>query len=213
MLPEKVQRDGVIEYECPPRDNMNFIMKFYTVNPDLRPNPTYTDLMGIQNTNSETIELVDLYDPFNIDRTVSIRFLPWKEVTPNTIPLYISTNGNNLYISPEKTIPQNYKPYKIPMIYVLTDAIFPKENGIPVFTFSNSYGKCMPDPQGSLSIGECIVLYNANITRPEYIGKYPSILNYIKVKYGNNNNKTTNVIGIIFASIFVISILVLFWIK
>jgi hypothetical protein len=93
-------------------------------------------------------------------------------------------------------------PYKIPNIHVLA----PSDK----FTFSNSYGKCVPDPQGSLSLDQCIVLYNKNITRPEYIGKYPNILTYLRARYGEERqSKIFPIICIVGAIILLICILIL----
>lgn len=224
-LPEKISKNGSIIYSCPSRKNMDLVMVFYAINPDVKPNPTYADLIGVKNTNQETVEITNIYDPFNKDENISIRFLAWLETTPNTTPLYITTNGTNLYISP---YPNDYSPYKIPIIHVLTNPAsnLPKTphsfgsfsvdgNGMPIFKFSDSYGKCVPDPQGKLTLGECVVMYNKNITRPQYIGKSPNILTYLQVTYGSRKKsaKIVDIISIVFAVILVVCIIVLFWLK
>ena len=227
-LPQKTRENDFTVYKCPPRTEMNFIMLFYVINPDLKPKPTYTDLIGIKNISGETISISSVYDPFNIDDKISIRCLVWLETTPNTTPLYITTNGSNLYVSPYPNQPnETYIPYKIPIIHVLTnnDTNFPKtpssfgkfkkENGTPLFTFSNSYGKCIPNPYSNLTIGQCMVLYNKNISTPEYIGKYPNILTYLENTYGSNkrNFSKISIIGIVLLCIVLLSILSLFWRK
>lgn len=227
-LPEKTREGDSTVYKCTQRVDMGFVMVFYAINPDVKPNPTYTNLIGIKNTNRETVSISSLYDPFNVDYKTSIRCLVWFETTPNTTPLYITTDGSNLYISPYQNQPNpSYTPYKIPIIHVLTNPSenFPKtphsagefqtKKNKPVFTFSNSYGKCIPDPQGNLTLGQCIVLYNKNISNPEYIGKYPNILTYLQTRYGNGKKSTkiSGVIGMVFTSILLFAILALLWLK
>jgi len=224
MLPEKIRENNSTVYKCRQHSNMQFVMVFYAINPDVKPNPTYADLIGIKNTSAETVEITSLYDPFNVDEKTSIRCLVWLETTPNTTPLYITTNGSSLYISPLQNQPnKSYKSYKIPVIHVLTEGGFPKtphssgeflvKSGVPAFTFADSYGKCVPDPSSDLTLGECLVLYNKNVTRPEYIGKYPNILTYLQNRYGEKNGKSKDIVAIIFAVIFIVSMLVLFWLK
>lgn len=223
-LPEKIRQNDSNIYNCRDHNDMKFVMVFYVINADVKPNPTYTDLIGIKNSYNETIEILNLYDPFNVDNKISIRCMVWLETTPNTTPLYITTNGTNLYISPYPNQPnKSYTKYKIPVIHVLTNSgNFPKTprssgefhvnaNGMPQFTFSNSFGKCNPDPQSNLTLAQCLVLHNKNILSPEYIGKYPNILTYLQNRY--YKGKRNNIIGIIFTIILIISIFVLFWLK
>lgn len=187
--------------------NMDLIMIFYVINPAINPFPTYADLIGIKNSDNKTDDIFRIYDPFDMDIETSIRCLIWLEPTPNTVPLYITTNGSNLYISPYQN---SYTPYKIPIIHVLSASRWKtSSSGIPSFTFSNSYGKCIPDPKSNLSLEQCIAIYNKNTN------KYPNILTYLQNRYGNGNRKSNNfhIIGIIFTIIFIISILVLFWLK
>jgi hypothetical protein len=200
-LPEKINNN---QFNCPLHENMKLVTVFYGINPDVKPNPTHATLLCIKNANKETIDITSLYDPFNRDIKCT-RFLAWLDPTPGTIELFISKNGDNMYISPNKNLPQGYVPHEIPSIYVL-----PSQK----VTFSNSYGKCVPDPSSKLTLGECIVLYNKNITRPEYIGKYPNILTYLKIRYGDGKKSSiSSIAGIIAATILSIAVIVLFWLK
>jgi hypothetical protein len=153
---------------------MPYITTFYAINPNFKPIPTHVDLICAKSSQTETIDISVLYDPFNID-VYCTRFLAWLEVTPNSLPLYIYKSGDSLLITLSPTPPENYSPHTIPVIYVIKD----------VFTFSNSYGRCVPDPESKLSIDECMVLYNKNIL--EQKDKYPDILSYIGDRYGTKS--------------------------
>lgn len=203
-LPEKINRDGKIAYNCPSHPKMKLITIFYAINPDVKPNPTYADLICVKNANGETVEVSTLYDPFNMDVKCT-RFLAWLEQTPGTLRLHISKSGDNIYISPNQQAPPGYQPYAIPNLHVLYS---PSDN--PKFTFSNSFGKCIPNPNSNLTLGQCIVLYNKNITRPEYVGRYPNILTYLKVRYGDKTDvKIPAIVGVIAAAILSICLAIL----
>lgn len=209
-LPEKIYQNDKVIYSCP--NHPDFVTMFYAINPDVKPIPTYTDYICVKNINLETIDISSIYDPFNLDINCT-RFLAWLEKTPYTQPLYIFKNGSNLLISLTEQAPENYIPHQIPVIHVLTaDSAFKMgKNNIPLFTFSNSFGKCVPDPHSNLTLGQCIVLHNKNITNPEHLNKFPNILTYLKLRYGNKNK--TNYIVIVFAILLIILLLVLIWIK
>lgn len=215
-LPEKIYQNE-ITYKCP--DLPNFITTFYAINPDMRPIPTYADLFCLKTANMEIIDISVIYDPFNID-TSCTKFIAWLEPTPNTNPLYIFKNGQDIFISLKNIAPENYIPHEIPIIHVL---FHPKLSGFPFqigtdnmpkFTFSNSFGKCIPDPKSSMTIGQCVVLHNKNITNPENINKFPNILSYLETKYGSSKPvKMKKIILILFTIILILSILSLLWIK
>jgi hypothetical protein len=207
-LPEKVYRDEKISYNCPPHPKMQLVTVFYAINPDVKPNPTYADLLCVKNVNGETTDISTLYDPFNMDINCT-RFLAWLEQTPETLRLHISKNGDNIYISPNDEIPNGYERHSIPNIHVLPANNLDPYN-IPKFTFSNSHGKCIPDLQSDLSITECIVIYNKNVTRPEFVDKYPNILTYLDVRYGDSKEiKIPSIIGFIFACLLCICLVLL----
>lgn len=170
--------------------NKEFISIFYAINPTIKPKPSYSDLICATNSLSTTIDISVLYDSLNYN-TNCVRFLAWTERTPNTIPLYIRQSGRNIHISfSEKPINNSYVPYKIPIIYVLST---------PPFTFSNSFGKCIPDPESSLSIGDCVI---KNTT-----GKQSTLLNYLENKYGNRKKNIYTIVIIIILSI-ILSLLI-----
>lgn len=186
-------------FRCQPKPDKRLIKMFYAIDPDIRPNPTYGDLLCLTNANDETIKISTLYDPFNIDVNC-LRMIAWLEYTPNSLPLYLFTNGNNLLISLENNVITGYQPYDIPVIHVLPSPL----------PFSNSYGKCVPDPEGKLDLDQCLVLYNKNITRPEYIGKYPNVISYLESRYGKEKKQDEKkLIWLIFGII--IFILFLAW--
>lgn len=176
--------------------NMDFISVFYAINPNVKPKPSYTDLICVTNSNTTTIDISVLYDALNFNINC-VRFLAWTERTPCTIPLYIRQSGYNIHISfDEDPVNNSYVPYKIPYIYVLPPANvkISKCNGVfktgkkhPRFKFSESFGKCIPDPESSLTIGECLVLHNKNITLPNKTGKQSTLLNFLESRYGNEN--------------------------
>ena len=207
-LPEKVYHGGKVTYSCPPHPKMQLVTVFYAINPDVKPNPTYADLICVKNVNQETIDISSLYDPFNKDIKCT-RFLAWLEQTPGTLRLHISKKGDNIYISPDEKTPDGYVPYSIPNIHVL-----PANNSdpysVPKFTFSNSYGKCIPDPSSNLSLTDCIVIYNKNVTRPEFVGRYPNVLTYLNARYGHDKgSKIPGIIGVVFAAVLCICLILL----
>lgn len=168
--------------------NTDFVALFYGINPIIKPKPSYTDLICATNSGTTTIDISVLYDGLNFN-TNCVRFLAWTERTPNTTPLYIRQNGSNIHISFDKNpINESYIPYKIPVIYVLTSK---RKN--PHFTFSDSFGKCIPDPESSLSIGQCLVLHNKNIISLDN-GKQSTLLNYLENKYGGKGKGRRDII-------------------
>jgi hypothetical protein len=197
--------------------NMDFISVFYAISPNIKPTPSYTDLICVTNSNTTTIDISVLYDSLNFN-TNCVRFLAWTERTPCTIPLYIRQNGYNIHISfDEDPVNNSYVPYKIPYIYVLPPAnvkiprcngVFKKGKKYPRFKFSESFGKCIPDPESSLTIGECLVLHNKNITSPNMEGKQSTLLNFLENRYGNE--KKTEYLKYILFFIFIIFCIFIF---
>jgi hypothetical protein len=228
-LPKKIRQNGQNQYTCEPHPYMDFVTIFYAINPDVKPNPTYTDLIGAKSVDKKTIEILALYDPYNQDVKNVVKFLAWLEPTDNTTPLYISKKGTNVYISLQKDLLPGYTEYDIPVIHVFThpDKNYPKignetkkfnlnQKKEPIFTFSNSYGKCIPDPNSNLSLGQCLVLYNKNIANPENIGKYPDVLTYLSSTYPESrpvnkkiNNNVWAILSVVSLVIFIIIIFLL----
>lgn len=192
-LPVKVIVNGKVDYTCPPISGMEFKGKFYVLNPDIKPKPTSIDLFCVSNFREKTLDIRLFYDPFNRDEKC-LQFLAWLEPTPCTIPLYISKRVNDIYISFDKKLPNSeYIPYNI--IYVLADpkldlqyfncqSKFQSGDNGPQFMFTQHYGRCIPDPLGSLKLSECMVLYNKNIIDKDNEFDHPHILNYIDSRYG-----------------------------
>lgn len=180
-------QNSCISYNKKSISDMDFICTFYAINPNLKPKPSYTDVFCVTLSGHVIIDISLLYDQLNFNSNC-IRFLAWTEKTPCTVPLYIRQNGNNIHISfHEFPINDSYTPYKIPLIYVLLPST--PECLFKNFHFSPSFGKCIPDPQSTLTIGECLVLHNKNITYPDMINKQSTLINYLESKYGNKKKK------------------------
>ena len=140
----------------------------------------------ITNTAERTTDVSVVYDPY--DKRECVRFLAWLERTPCTLPLYIWRNGENLRISLSEKRPEGSVPYNIACIYVLSPYTSPpckrsfSKMGLdPVFRFSNSFGKCIPDPDGEFSLERCVEKYN----RMQPIG----LLSYFENEYREKKNE------------------------
>lgn len=225
-FPEKYISQKTFSYRCPQIENMNLVTVFYAINPDIKPYPTGTELICIENSNNQTNRIRYIYDPFNI--TVNcLRFLAWFEPTPCTIPLYIFTKGGNIFIGLQDIAPDNYEPYTIKIIHVLPspaanlktihcEGLFKTEDDYPIFTFSNYMGKCIPDPNSNLSIGECMISYNKNILNPEFNNLEPGLLTYLQIKYGKtkqHKNYKKQIVLITFIILFLFVIFLYFKFK
>lgn len=188
---------------------MDFITTFYVINPKIVPRPIYTDLICVTNVNDTTISITSLYDPFNKD-VKCLKFLAWIEATPCTTPLYIRKSASDIHISFENKEIPGYSMNEPFTIFVFTDKYpnincrgeFKKINNIPQFTFSESYGKCIPDPEGKLTLNECT---KRNIADQVKIGKQPDVISYLENRYGKKEIKiNSDIILIILSSLFVL---------
>jgi hypothetical protein len=204
-LPQKTNT----RYSCPNIQDKEYKGTFYLINEDIKPKPNYTDLICITNNNLQTTEIKLVYDPFNVDIKCN-RFLVWLEKTPCTIPLYIFRKDSDIYVSTENKKPSNDYVYnEVPVIYVIPDpeldlklfnceGNFSKKGSDILVKFTDHYGKCIPEPKGESTLGECMVAYNKNILRKEHVNKYPHVINFLGIKYGKNKkNVWLIVLGVI----------------
>lgn len=185
----KLEDDLPVAY-CPDHPEMKLEKVFYVINPHVRPKPTYSDLFCIENSNGITTGVSDIYDPFNIDN-MCLRFVAWQEPTPNTDILALYEKDSVLRITSDPTDRrEGEKLYKIPYIYVLKS-----QNN----KFRISYTRCVPDPKGKLTIGECMILNDKNVLNKKKIDGEPDIVTYLTERYGNRKRKIPWWVWIVFA--------------
>lgn len=216
-LPTKVRKNNQTVLECPPLPDMEPITIFYGLNPDIRPIPPGNVLMCVKNIPEEnvTIDIEPIYDAFNIDEKC-FRMMVWLDPVPHTTPIYVFKKGNSMHLSLTNDAPEGYKALYFSPMYVLID---PRQEAIrtkghknqnykdfkivdnqPEFLFSGYQGKCIPDPNG-ISLGECIVLNVKDIMNPN--NKEPTLINYLKTKYGNKiDTKTILLFSILILCLF-----------
>lgn len=197
----KARIDDQVKLVSRASENTDIIMRFYAINPDIRPIPNSMDLFCISKSSgidSPTVSVI--YDPFNIDQNC-IRFLAWLEPVPYTTPLYIFQYGNKTYISFDGNPPNsNYEQVSFSPIFVLTDPRdqlprvsngknndFQIVDNKPQFLFSGYHGRCFPDPDG-IPLDQCSILYTKNILDPYSTMAYPTLLKHLESLYSNNSN-------------------------
>jgi hypothetical protein len=178
--PELISDGDRLVAECPEHPQMELKKVFYAINPDLKPKPAYTDLFCVENSDGVTTGVSDVYDPFNIDNKC-LRFLAWQEPTPNTDVLALYQNGSVLRITAD---PSDRRPgeklYKIPYINVL------RSEGNK---FRASFTRCVPDPDGKTSIGECMIVNDKDVLGKRRGDTEPDIISYLTERYGKRKRK------------------------
>ena len=134
----------------------------------------------------------DLYDPFNIDRNC-LRFIAWQEPTPNTDTLVLYEKDSVLRVT---TDPSDRKPgekmYKIPFISVLKS---------PENRFRQSLTRCVPDPKGEMTIGQCMLLNDKDVLERKKIDSEPDIVTYLEQRYGGRKKKRSWVLWLLFLTV------------
>jgi hypothetical protein len=181
----------------------------YVINPDIRPIPIGMDTFCITNVLGKTKSISLVYDVFDIDQNC-IRFLAWLENVPNTIKNNVYNKEGELYIT-NQTL-------NLPLVTSFQSLIDPEQK----FVYYEESGFCVPETPGlplqtSLSLRDCLILYNKNILAlnqdPTYITNQHTILQYLEDRYGKNSeySKTNKknirnllIIVIIFLIIFII---------
>lgn len=207
-LPNKIRKGDQTVFECEDRTDSELVRQFYVINPDMRPIPPGTELFCALNAPDDMYCTTDIkieYDPYNISEGCT-RFIAWNDPAPYTTPLYLTKYGDTMWISFDKTPPsQNYKPLSFSPIHVLTDPrdglktlegvdkprdkskdTFSVVNNIPFFRFSDYHGRCVPDPKGVSSMGECVM---KTIINGDVQGQ-PTMLNYLNSRYGKYLEKS-----------------------
>ncbi len=186
--PKKSRENDKDVFSCENKDYLQFITTFYAVNPDFFTIPTGMDMIFAEETFTDelhTIKIGQVYDPFNHEDVNTVKFIAWIEPVPYSTPLYIYEYGSNTKISLTRIKDEFYKEVFFSPIYVLIDprqdAIripgskgnFPIVNNLPVFLFSNYYGRCIPDDKG-IELNKCVILHNKQqkeLTLLERVGK------------------------------------------
>ena len=167
--------DGPVA-QCPEHPHMELKKIFYAINPDVKPKPVYTDLFCVENSSGVTTAVSDIYDPFNIDNTC-LRFVAWQEPTPNTDVLALYEKDSILRITADPSDRRKgEKLYKIPYINVLRS----EDN-----KFRTSFSRCVPDPKGKMTIGECMILNDKDVLGKRRSDSEPDIITYLTERYGN----------------------------
>lgn len=170
------------QYVCQSISGLDLVVQFYGVNPDFRPIPAGVDLLCANNSGYRTVNVTQIYDPYNLDEGC-VRFMAWLEPVPYATPIYVSKGKtgtlfglgrsseqqNSLDISLEK--PSDDVDYF--SLYVLLQKDFP--NG---FRFSNYQGRCLPDPNGK-TLAECSVVHGKNLKDPYSQNNNPTLLDYL----------------------------------
>jgi hypothetical protein len=185
---------------CNTRPGVNFVAKFYGINPAISIQPPGSELFCARDTEDATFsttEIVPLYDTFNYDEKNCIRFIAWMEPVPGTTPLYVFQMNDSVFASFDSTPPSLVHVSKNP-IYVLTDprdgfktvgngSPFKIVNDKPVFLFRGYQGRCVPSSEG-YTIGECLVLSAKNILSPTFYNTEPTLLGELSKSSKSSKN-------------------------
>lgn len=174
-------------FSCPNIPGQTHTGTFYTIHPDFRPIPAGTILLGMKNIYQKTTGVNHIYDPFNYEEKYT-RFIAWIQPVPHSTPLYIYKRGDDIVASFDHETPKGYS-HEL-TVYVLTDPrdghstvegftdkTFHIVNDQPVFTFTNFRGRCLPHPEGNLSMQKCTVTATKNLLNIQQ--EQPSLLTYL----------------------------------
>lgn len=113
-------------------DNWEFDGEFYAINPTLR--PVLPDMNIVCISQKEIKVLYDIYN--QDDNKHCIQMMAWVSPYPNTIPIFISKNGNgDLYLSFTKEQKEDMYEANMTRLYVLPSR---------VVMFRGEAGRCYP---------------------------------------------------------------------
>jgi len=183
--------EGKIVFRCiePARSYGGWYIddQFFAINPMYRFIPYGTSLICVAQNEAwpyNTTDVSRVYDMFHPSPTCSY-FITWTLPVPYTTPLYIFKKGNNTMPSFDKKPPDpGWEEILISPLFVLLKeprktTILPEKkwfkmkDGFPQFRFKNYFGRCIPDPDGTI-LEDCTVEHNEKNILPT------SLLQYLK---------------------------------
>lgn len=207
---------GDISFRCPFDSNGvygNWLPeeRFFVINPMFRPIPTGMNLIRVKRKDSYPYNITNVsivYDPFDLNDK-DVYFISFTLPVPYTTNLYLHKYGNSIYPSfsphpPTKDVDWGFA--ETPNLFVFLDPKGKKfdsdlenikgistkktfdteKNGMPIFTFINVNGRCLPNPDGE-RLEDCI-LKNENLMDPTQKDKPPTLLELLKQESLTDNN-------------------------
>lgn len=195
-FPEKIRKGDKTVLQCEGKQGMTPVARFYVFHTDLRPIPYGTALFCAKDTADASFLTTNLeiqYDPYNYEENC-VSFITWVEPVPHTTPLYIFKSGQRILPTFSRSeVPQDYVELDFSPIYVLmhpndkgyyrvhgeSDKGFAVVDGEPQFRFYGEHRRCIPSPDGNMTLDQCMVLEGRNILQPDDPDIQPTLLTHL----------------------------------